>query len=118
MIDDDRQRYLSEHRTIETTIERYQFPFKDEKLQRADIEWLLATHEQEGSVFWSDVNQHERVGLDLSGAILSRVDLRGLPLACMLGGIGRVYSATDDQRAAAAVYLNGANLMEAHLEGA
>lgn len=118
LIDEDRQGYLTMHRAIEATVEQYLFPFKDERLNRADIEWLLATHEPGGPVFWSETSQHERVGLDLSGAILSKVDLRGLPLARMRGGIGRIYSATDEQRSAAAVYLNGANLMEAHLEGA
>jgi hypothetical protein len=66
------------------------YTFKDVKLCRADIEWLLAKHEDgRGPVDWSDKHQRERLGLDLRGADLRHVDLRNLPLARMLGGLSR-----------------------------
>ena len=43
------------------------------KLNRADVEWLLATHENgRGPVIWSDETQRERIGLDLRGADLAK----------------------------------------------
>jgi uncharacterized protein YjbI with pentapeptide repeats len=117
-IEPSRQDYLASLRARTADVRQLHFPFKDVRLSRADIEWLLATHEEQGPVDWDDPTQHERVGLDLSGAILSKVDLRGLPLARLRSGIGSLYSATDEQREAATVHLDGANLMEALLEGA
>jgi uncharacterized protein YjbI with pentapeptide repeats len=54
------------------------------------------------------------------GADLRGVDLRGLPLQGMLGGLthGDWTFATDDQREAAAVRPDRADLRDAHLEGA
>src|SRR5438874_1362007 len=50
-----RQQYLAERLSIKPNIEQDIFPFKDIKLTRADIEWLLATHEEErGPVNWND----------------------------------------------------------------
>jgi uncharacterized protein YjbI with pentapeptide repeats len=118
LIDVARQNFLAERRSQEINVNDHRYPFKDIFLSRADIEWLLASLDEQGPVVWTDENQRERLGLDLSGAILSRVDLRGLPLARLRGGIGGIYNATDDQREAAAVRLDGANLTEAQLEGA
>src|SRR5437016_5439235 len=68
-IDIERQMYLTQRLEIAADIERGLYPFKDIKLSRADIEWLLATHEdRRGPVDWKD--QHTRVGLDLRGADL------------------------------------------------
>ena len=59
------------------------YPFRDIKLSRVDIEWLLETHENgRGPVDWSDEHQREREGLDLRGA-----DLGDLPLAGICGGL-------------------------------
>ena len=44
----ERQRYLAERRAVQLDVERGVFPFRDIKLDRADIEWLLATHESKG----------------------------------------------------------------------
>ena len=43
----ERQYYLAERRSITPDIEQGIYPFKniDSKLSRADVEWLLATHE-------------------------------------------------------------------------
>src|SRR5919109_975362 len=83
-IDKERQKYLSERRDIEleraslypeliSEFEQGSFPFENIKLTRADVEWLLATHESRGlcgPVDLSDENQRERVGIDLRGADL------------------------------------------------
>src|SRR5260370_42694353 len=75
-IDAERQMYLAERLRIIPNIEQRIYPFKDIKLYRADIEWLLATHEEgRGTIDWSDERQRERLGLDLSGAILIKADL-------------------------------------------
>ena len=90
-------------------------------MSRADIEWLLATHESGGKigpVDWSDVNQRERQGLDLRGANLRRLNLSGLPLARIYVGSRYWSYATEDQHEAAKGHLEGASLFKAHLEGA
>ena len=120
-IDVERQKYLEERRSITPDIEQGIYPFKNIKLSRADIEWLLATHENgRGPVDWSDPKQRERDGIDLRGAYLSGVDLSGLPLACMRGGLtgSERTSTTLEQHNMASVNLEGADLYEAHLEGA
>src|SRR5437763_9987072 len=44
-IDEIRQKFLAERRSITPDIEQGIYPFKDIKLNRAEVEWLLATHE-------------------------------------------------------------------------
>jgi hypothetical protein len=121
-IEEERKMELAHHRdTIIPNIQKGIYPFKDieHKLTRADIEWLLATHENgRGPVNWGDENQREWIGLDLRGADLCGVDLSGLPLARVSGGLSGIMSKTIEQRNAAAIQLVGANLREAHLEGA
>src|SRR2546429_2016579 len=94
----ERQQELTRRRAVIPNIEKGLYPFGGMRLSRADIEWLLATHEDgRGPVDWSDESQREREGLDLRGADLRRLNLGGLPLA-------RVYArgchwsyATEDQ---------------------
>src|SRR6266702_4748311 len=120
-IDTERQKFLTERLAIIPDIQRGIYPFKDVKLTRADIEWLLISHEGgRGPVDWSDMQQKSRIGLDLRGADLCRVDLRNLPLTRMRSGLTRDEwnLTTLEQRSMAGVYLQGANLSEAHLEGA
>src|SRR5438876_6960006 len=120
-IDLERQVFLAMQRMITPDIERGRYPFKDVKLGRADIEWLLATHEQGcGSVDWSDEPQCERSGLDLRGADLRLADLEDLPLARMLGGLpwSEWLPAGVEQRDMARAHLEEAQLSRAHLEGA
>src|SRR5947207_10207525 len=75
-IDAERQTYLAERRMITPAIEQGSYPFKDIRLSRADIEWLLATHDNgRGPVDWNDANMWRRKGLDLRGADLRQVDL-------------------------------------------
>ncbi len=138
-IDAERQKYLDERRAVVPDIEKGIYPFGGVKLSRADVEWLLATHENgRGPVDWHDPNQRNRKGLDLRGADLRLTRLHYLPLACMQGGFedltqeirkvdfDRDMSLGDEIRIAA-VHLEGANLFgsqleeanlyEAHLEG-
>src|SRR5712692_5085819 len=120
-IDAERQKYHAEHRSITPNIEQGIYPFRGIKLSRADIEWLLATHENgRGPVDWSYEHQREREGLDLRGADLRGADLRDLPLARICGGLTWVDWAhrTEEQHDAAAVLMEGAVLSGAHLEGA
>lgn len=118
-VDEERQKYLAERRSITPNIERGIYPFKDIKLTRADVEWLLATHGNgKGPVDWDDESQRNRQGLDLRGADLSYANLRGLPLASTIGGLNQAewVNTTPEQSSAAAVHLVRANLQEAHLE--
>src|SRR5205823_8413413 len=90
-------------------------------LSRADVEWLLATHEdRHGPTDWSDKRERTHPGLDLRGADLRQVNLSGLPLARMLGGRNWVaqFPPTDEQRDIARLHLEGADLGGAHLEEA
>ena len=61
-IDTERQTYLHERRnTIKPNIAKGIYPFKGIKLNRADIEWLLVTHENgRGPVDWNDIEQRWR----------------------------------------------------------
>ncbi len=120
-IDPEWQRYLNERRSITPDIEQGIYPFKDIKLSRADVEWLLATHENgHGPVVWANESQRGRRGLDLRGADLKGENLGSLPLACVHGGLTiREQASTNEmQETLAAVHLEGTNLSDAHLEGA
>src|SRR5436305_7780509 len=120
-IDFERQKYLTQRLAIQPDIQRGIYPFKDVKLTRADIEWLLITYEKGcGPIDWSDRKQRRGLGLDLRGAALRQVDLRNLPLARLRGGLTREEwsLATLEQRYMAGVHLEGADLSETHLEGA
>jgi hypothetical protein len=115
------------------------YPFHTYQLSRADIEWLLA-EQQEKSFSHNEKSQHHYPMLDLRGADLSKMDLRGLPLLSLRGGLSEEEwrIATPEQRDMAAIHLEradgrgtsltgallrgahleGADLREAHLEGA
>lgn len=121
-IDEERQKYLAERRSIKPNIEQSIYSFKDIKLSRADVEWLLATHENgRGPVDWSDEKTlHEHKGLDLRGADLRYLNLNGLPLTHLYGGLDQAERdfATEEQIEIAAVHLEGASLKRARLERA
>jgi uncharacterized protein YjbI with pentapeptide repeats len=144
-IDAERQRYLAERRAIQPDTEKGVFAFRDEtggiKLDRADVEWLLATHQSRGKVgpiWWTEEKDkpadERREGLDVRGADLRQANLSALPLACMRGGLAlaelpvafierpdlelpQLYEYTEGA-AAAAVHLDAADLHDAHLEHA
>ncbi len=117
-IEEARQRYLVERRAIMPDLDEGIYPFKDIKLNRADVEWLLATHENGcGPLHWYDDIQNGRKGLDLRGADLRGADLRNLPLAHMLGGLNwRERARTPERRNRAAIHMEGAILSGVHLE--
>jgi uncharacterized protein YjbI with pentapeptide repeats len=120
-IDRERQKFLTQRRTITPDHERGIYPFREVRLNRADIEWLLATHEDgRGPVDWSEEQQRERRGLDLRGADLRRVNLQNLPLARLIGESDRQesFDLSIAQRKQAAIVLDEADLKGAHLEGA
>ncbi|MGI9061889.1 MAG: hypothetical protein ACR2H5_25320 [Ktedonobacteraceae bacterium] len=120
-ITEKQKTFLAECLRVVPDIKQGIYPFKETRLARADIEWLLATHQGgRGLVEWHNPMQHLRIGLDLRGANLIGVDLHALPLSRIHAGLTETERADTAarQRAMAAVQLQGANLFEAHLEGA
>jgi uncharacterized protein YjbI with pentapeptide repeats len=120
-IDFERQKFLTQRLAVQPDIQRGIYAFKDIKLTRADIEWLLITYEKgRGPIDWNDRKQRGLLGLDLRGADLRQVDLHNLPLARVRGGLIREEwnLTTLEQRYMAGVHLEGADLSETHLEGA
>src|SRR6266702_5418537 len=100
-IDAKRQEELRKCRTIVPDVEKGIYPFKGMKLNRADVEWLLATPDAgRGPVEWDNEQDRERWGLDVRGANLCHADLHELPLARLRGGLefDEYDSATVDQR--------------------
>ena len=87
-IDPERKKFLADRLNKSPDIEKGIYPFKDieQKLTRADVEWLLVANENgQGQVDWN--NWTSRKGLDLRGADLRGLKLTGLPLANMRGGL-------------------------------
>jgi hypothetical protein len=124
-ISPDRQQVLRTRRAINPDINQGIYPFKDldPALSRADVEWLLATHESgglHGPVDWNDEKQRPREGIDLRGATLCDLDLSGLPLANLRGALPLTvaHASTRQQRRMASIHLERVNLEDAHLEGA
>src|SRR5438067_1533956 len=117
-IGQERQEQLSRCLATAPDITRGIYPFKGVKLSRADVEWLLAAHENGRGPTAPSNEQQDRQGLDLRGADLRYVDLHALPLAGLRGSLTRQEwdEATEEQRAAAVILLTGADLSEAHLE--
>jgi uncharacterized protein YjbI with pentapeptide repeats len=119
-IDANRQAELAARQGITPNVLQGIYPFKGMKLARADIEWLLATHENgRGPVDYQDSSQRDRKGLDLRGTDLSYSQLQNLPLARTIGDVTwRTWNTlTEKQHRIAAVQLQHADLKGAHLEG-
>jgi uncharacterized protein YjbI with pentapeptide repeats len=141
-IEAERRAYLDERRAVQADVERGVYAFQGVALTRADVEWLLATHEYgHGPVDWSVERQRGREGLDLRGADLREEDLSYLPLARVRLGLDTVHlshvlirhslhalardaDTQDDsperlpELARAAAHLERADLSFAHLEHA
>ncbi len=115
----ERRAELEKCRALVPDVEKGIYPFKGTKLDRADVEWLLATYDG-GPVKWSDEKEREREGLDVRGADLQHADLRQLPLTRLRGGLtfDEWRTATEEQRSSAVVLMRGANLSGAQLAGA
>src|SRR6266436_2853233 len=114
-----RQAELEKRRALVPDVKKGIYPFKGMKLDRADVEWLLATYAG-GPVKWSDEKEREREGLDVRGADLQYANLHRLPLTRLRGGLtfDEWLKATEEQRSSAVVLMRGANLSEVQLEGA
>jgi uncharacterized protein YjbI with pentapeptide repeats len=124
-IAEERQRILVERRTVQPNMNAGIYPFKgiEPRLTRADVEWLLATHEsgeRRGPVDLADGEQFAREGIDLRGADLRGLDLSALPLSRLWGGVSRRewLDVTAQQREAAAIHLDDCTLVGTWLEGA
>lgn len=121
-IDEERQRLLASRLHEDVDIEQGKYPFKDMRLTRADVEWLLAANEERSDrESTGDGRRQQPVpGLDLRGADLSGVDLSSLPLTRLHAGLsleeGR--HATIEQSVQAAANLAKADLSYAQLQGA
>ncbi|HEX9038035.1 MAG TPA: pentapeptide repeat-containing protein [Ktedonobacterales bacterium] len=116
-----RQEELARQRATVPDIAQGIFPFKDVRLTRGDVEWLLATHESGGVTGpVKPEDAYARAGLDLRGAQLPGEDLSELPLTALRGGLtgGEQEEFGRQQRYDAAIHLEGAQLQFAHLERA
>ncbi len=108
--------------TIKPNVQEGIYPFKDVKLTRADVEWLLATHH--GGRWPSEWGRTkpglQRQGIDLRGADLRNVDLQRLPLMQTRAGLDAEAwgAASPAEREAAAVHLESADLHYAYLQDA
>src|SRR5258708_2497081 len=118
-IDTKRQEELAQRRAILPDVKQGTYPFRNMKLSRADVEWLLATHKNgRGPIDWSGRGLRDCQGLDMRGADLSHVNLSRLPLTGTYGALDweEWLSATAEQREAAVIHLEEANLGFSHLE--
>ena len=118
-IDQKRQAELAKRQAVVPDIEKGIYPFQEVKLSRADVEWLLATHDNvQGPVNSREDELSRRKGLDLRGTDLRMLDLRNLPLARVYGGLrwNEWSMATEAQRRRAGALLENTNLSGAHLE--
>ena len=82
----ERRTELGKRRALVPDVEKGIYPFKGMELERADVEWLLATHDG-GPVKWSDETERGREGLDVRGADLQHANLHQLPLTRLRGGL-------------------------------
>lgn len=112
-IDVERKKYLEELRSIDIDVDKGIYPFDGIKLSRADVEWLLATHDNGlGPVVdWRVKSYPARWGLMLWYVDLRAVNLTKLPM----GSIG-LMNAHLEKADLHEAHLEGANLSKAHLE--
>jgi uncharacterized protein YjbI with pentapeptide repeats len=114
-----RRAELEKCRALVPDVEKGIYPFKGMKLDRADVEWLLATHDG-GPVKRSNEKERVHEGLDVRGADLQHADRHQLPLTRLHGGLmfDELLKVTEEQRSSAVVLMRGANLSGAQLAGA
>lgn len=118
-IEGERQLFLAQRLEIIPDFKRGVYPFRGVNLNRADIEWLIATPNSQAAELENN-QKGTPEGLDLRGADLSGLDLYELPLAYIQGGLSGKWwiEAKLEERGAATINMEGANLQKAHLEGA
>lgn len=129
-IDKARSEYLKRRCDLLPDAEHGKYPFSPSgpmpfggKLTRADIEWLLAEHNEGNWLKEQLIGSNLRFrtgGLDLRGADLTKVNLSRLPLHELRGGLPSELwqNATKEQKEAAAIILRGANLWRVDLKRA
>lgn len=125
-ISDSRKDFLKQRRLVKPDIYEGMYPFSGIELHRADIEWLLSTHEDGGiigPIQPSNPLHSGRQGLDMRGSIVvsdTESGLRALPLARLRGALSLSdwLSVTDDQRNHAVVHFKEIDLRWADLRGA
>ncbi len=83
-IDANRQEELRKRLAIVPNVEKGIYPFRGMKLSRADVEWLLAIHENgRGPVNWDDPSQRDRIGIGLLRWLSVHVPLPTLSWVCI-----------------------------------
>jgi uncharacterized protein YjbI with pentapeptide repeats len=120
-ISQERQQEIKKRRAIVPDMQQGNYPFKGIPLTRADIEWLLATHNKGHDPFnQSSTIGTKKEGLELRGADLHGADLRDLPLSHIRGGLSfeEMQEVTEEQQRLAAILLQKADLSRARLKGA
>src|SRR5262245_31921003 len=122
-IDPVRERVLAHCLTITPDVKKGIYPFKEVRLSRPDVEWLV-TSSGVMNLLSEDTTQRNSY-LDLRAADLRGMVLEFLPLPGLLGGLGisawNSSSVADREMAAAhmeQVVLNNTYLAGAHLCGA
>ncbi|HEX8035384.1 MAG TPA: pentapeptide repeat-containing protein [Ktedonobacterales bacterium] len=68
-IEAERQRFLAEKQASGPGFDRHPYPLDGTKLGRADVEWLLATHQREGfqgPIEWRDERQRGEAGAGMA----------------------------------------------------
>lgn len=104
-----RQEELARRYAIVPDARQTRYRLEGMKLNRADIEWLLATYQDQFT---------SQEGLDVRGAILDGEDLSALPLNQLRGGPLPIQIVGEKQRNVAPVNMGRVSLVQAELNGA
>lgn len=116
LISSERQAELEERRKVRPKAAARRFPFSGMRLSRADVEWLLATHQSgRKPIDPDDLSQRRRHGIDLRMADVSGVDLSGLSLIHLWGAADRSFLSSRREHAAR---MRSTRLVGADLRGA
>ena len=107
-ISKDRQTFLAQCVDIKPDFKQDRYPFKNVRLSRADIEWLLGQEITNLILTEADLR-----GVDLNNLALERVNLDKAYLE-----EARLFEAHLEGASLVRTHLEGANLVRTHLEGA
>jgi hypothetical protein len=112
----ERQHELDKRRKIKPDIKNGIYPFKDIHLNRADVEWLLSTHDNNrGPINWEDANLRHT---HLEGANLIQAHLEGVDLSSAYLRETGFSRANLEYAMLALAHLEDAKLNIAYLAGA